>query len=190
MDQSCTDHFFHLLIQLDLSCACIFFIYISMHLLKLLLLPNRAEIDARVKLPCQRSCVFPVGSGGCRSRSPAVISCCLWAKPKTSSSRLIKIKRMWGHSARLEGTEKIKPSSYYSLMISNSRALSYAWATVESALLRSTAVQSPPMGFVSQRVPFVPMASELLMDEHEGRLPHVSLFHTYFNSNEDFCSLC
>lgn len=84
---------------------------------------------------------------------------------------------------------KIKLRSYYSFMITNSRALSYAWATVESALLCRMAFQSPPMGFVIQRAPFVPIASELLMDEHQRRFPHVSLFHTYFNSNEDFCSL-
>lgn len=84
---------------------------------------------------------------------------------------------------------KIKPSSYYSFMISNSGALSYAGASVESALLRSTAFQSPPMGSVIQWAPFVPMVSELLMDEHQERLPHVLLFHTYFNLNEYFCSL-
>lgn len=85
--------------------------------------------------------------------------------------------------------QKIKLRSYYNFMITNSRALSYAGATVESALLRRTAFQSPPMGFVIQRAPFVTIASELLMDEHQGRLPHVPLFHTYFNLNEDFCSL-
>lgn len=146
-------------------------------------------IDASVKPHRQGSCAIPGGVAA----TPEPL---LWSlvssgpNPKTWSSRLIKIKRTRGHSARARRHRKIKPSWYYGFVITNSGALSYAGATVESASRRSTAFQSPPMGSVIQRAQFVPMASERLMDEHQERLPHVSLFHAYFNLNADFCSLC
>lgn len=122
-------------------------IYLFMCLSKLCFAPHHGKCSTR---PSGNQC--DPGRSRCRSRTPRCDPLLPPGQTQNLKQRLRENQAHMGTQCSPRRHWKTKLRSYYSSVITNSGALSYAGATVESALLCRAAFQSPPMGFVIQRL--------------------------------------